>query len=208
MKNRGVILAAFAALLGGCAAQGYHLVEPGVISVGPLQVTADPGWNLAPTYDTTGARPGTQTWTKDGLLLDRLVIIPSVDDGQAIFKSSDESAALPPFRADMLPNELAELTESSIGKMFGEGNAVVSTENLRPWAFADHRGILFDIRAAVTESPDYRGTIGAMIVDQKLYMIMFLAVTPYYYDKHKAEAEALIKSAAVRVPASSVASTE
>jgi hypothetical protein len=200
MRKSTLLLAAIIVLASGCAAQGYRLVDPGVNSLGPMQVTAGPGWNLAPSYATPGARQDTQTWTKDGLLLDRLMIIPAVGDGEPIFSSRDKSAALPPFRADMLPNELEELTKSTIVKMFGEGNAAVSTENLRPWGFAEHRGVMFDIRAAVTESPDYRGTVGALIVDKKLYMIMFLAATPHYYDKHKGEAEALIQSAAIGVP--------
>jgi hypothetical protein len=57
---------------------------------------------------------------------------------------------------------------------------------------------MFDIRAAVTESPDYRGTVGAFVADKQLYMIMFIAATPHYYDKHKAEAEAVIQSAALK----------
>ncbi|MDH4049617.1 MAG: hypothetical protein OEW68_01045 [Gammaproteobacteria bacterium] len=201
MRKNGLLLAVSMIALAACATAGYRQVLPGVNSLGLLQITAGDGWNLASSYATPGAWPDSQTWTKDGLLLDRLVIIPAINDGEPIFKSRDKAAALPPFRANMLPNELEELTESTIVKLFGEGNAAVSTENLRPWAFAEHRGVLFDVRAAVTESPDYRGMVGAVIFDKKLYMIMFLAATPHYYDKHKADAEALIKSAAIRVPA-------
>ena len=117
--------------------------------------------------------------------------------GQHPSTSRDESIALPLFRADMLPNELEELLESSILKLYGEGSAAVSTEGLWPHAFGGQSGVLFDISAAVTESPDYRGVVAALISEERLYMIIFLAAEPYYYDKHIAEAEAVIGSASL-----------
>ncbi len=200
MKKSAVLLALAAALTSACAPVGYRAVLSGVNSLGALQVNADTGWNLAPVHATPNARSDSQTWTKDGLLLDRLVLIPAVSDGEPIFQSRDASDALPPFRANMLPNEIEELTESTIVKMFGEGNAVVSTEKLRPWGFAEHRGVMFDLAVTVTESPDYRGMVGAFIVEDKLYMIIFVAATPHYYDKHIANVQALIQGAAIRVP--------
>ena len=200
MRKYAVVVALTAGLIGACAPSGYQSVLPGVNSLGVLQVNADAGWNLAPAYATPRTTSESQTWTKDGLLLDRLILIPAVKDGESLFVSSDPAAALPPFRADMLPNEIEEMTESTIVKLFGEGNAAVSTEKLRPWRFAEHRGVMFDISVKVTESPDYRGMVGAFIVDEKLYMILFLAATPHYFDKHVANAEALIKGAQIRVP--------
>jgi hypothetical protein len=200
MNKSAVFLALAAALISACATMGYQSVLPGVNSLGALQVNADVGWNLAPAYTTPNARDESQTWTKDGLLLDRLILIPAVNDGEPIFESRDVAEALPPFRANMLPNEIEELTESTIVKMFGEGSAVVSTEKLRPWGFAEHRGVMFDLAVKVTESPDYRGMVGAFIAENKLYMIIFVAATPHYYDKHIANVEALIKGAAIRVP--------
>lgn len=182
------------ASLSGCVT-GFTVVEPGVHSFGSMRVTADQNWNKAPTGFTPTARSQSRTWTQDGLLLDRLIIIPRVPDGEPIIKSRDKSAALPVFRADMLPNEIEELVESSIVKLYGEGQSAVNTSNLRPQMFGEHGGFMFDITAAVTESPDYRGSVGAFIVDDELYMVMFLAADPYYHDKHAARAEAIIKSA-------------
>jgi methylglyoxal synthase len=42
--------------------------------------------------------------------------------------------------------------------------------------------------------------VGAIVVEDKLYMIIFVAATPHYYDKHIASVETLIKGAAIRVP--------
>ena len=175
----------------------FTLVTPGTVTIEDLNVQAGTGWNNAPAHQRIYARNTSAAWTKDGLLLDRLVFIPAVPDGEPLLISRERTAAMPVFRADMLPNELEELVESSIVKFFGEGQAVVSTENLRPQRFGEDRGVLFDLNAVVTESPEYRGLVGAFIANEMLYVVYFLAATPYYYDKHIAEAEAVIKSATI-----------
>ena len=101
----------------------------------------------------------------------------------------------------MLPNEIEELVESSIVKLYGEGQSAVSTSGLRPQGFGQDGGFMFDITAAVTESPDYRGLVGAFIVDDTLYLILFLAADPHYYDKHLASADAIIRSATLSTKA-------
>ena len=187
-----VVAAAVAAT--GCASMSYTLVAPGTVSVGDLQVSAAQSWNKAPA-GTTASRKDAQVWTRDGMLLDRLIMIPAVPDGQPIFNTNDKEAALPPFRADMLPNEIEELTESSITKLFGEGESSVETSNLRPQRFGDDRGVMFNMDIKVTDSPDYKGLAGAFVADGKLYLMMFIAADPYYFEKNLAEAEALIAGA-------------
>ena len=185
------------ALLSGCAT-GLTVVQPGVNALGSMRVTADDNWKKAPSSSTPLARSQTRTWTQDGLSNDRLMIIPRVPDGEPIFSSSDQSAALPVFHADMLPNEIEELVESSIVNLYGDGQAAVNTSNLRTQGFGEHGGLMFDIAVAVTESADYRGSAGAFIVDDELYMVIFLAADPVYYDKLAARADAIIKSATLR----------
>lgn len=196
MIKRFLIFLIPVTFLAACVAP-FSLVTPGVVAVENLTVQAGSGWNNAPIHQRQFARKQSVAWTKDGLLLDRLVIIPGVPDGEPLLTTREKTAAMPVFRADMLPNELEELFESTIVKFFGEGQAVVNTENLRPHRFGDDRGVLFDLSATVTESPEYKGLVGAFIVDGKLYVLYFLAATPYYYGKHIAEAEAIIKSATI-----------
>lgn len=185
-----------AAVLAGCIAP-FSLVTPGVVAVQDLKVQAGSGWNSVPPNYARFARKESVAWTKDGLLLDRFVIIPGVPDGEPLLVSREQTAAMPVFRADMLPNEIEELVESTIVKFFGEGQAVVNTENLRPYRFGNESGVMFDLTATVTESPEYKGLVGAFIANQKLYVMYFLGATPYYYDKYAAEAEAIIKSATI-----------
>ena len=190
-----------ACVLGGCASMGYTLVSPGPVLVGNLQIDTRDAWNRAPSFFSTRTRARTEVWTQDGMLLDRIVIIPGVPDGEPIFQSNDRSAALPEFRADMLPNELEALTESSIVKLMGEGNVSVSTSNLRPNRYGRHVGVLMDFDAALSDGPDYRGLAGAFVADELLYIMIYVAAIPYYYDKHLAKAELVIQNAMVVVDA-------
>ena len=183
--------------LSGCASMSYTLVSPGPVMVGDLQINAADAWNRTPSFFATRSRARTEVWTQDGVLLDRIVIIPGVPDGEPIFRSNDPAAALPEFRADMLPNELEGLTESSIVKLMGEGNVSVSTSNLRPNRYGEYNGVLMDIDAALSDGPDYRGLAGAFVADDLLFIMIYVAAIPYYYDKHIAKAEAVIQNAII-----------
>lgn len=188
-------LVALAVLASGCVATNYTLVEPGARAFAGMQVNATSGWNQAPPMSTPSMQKGAVLWTHDGPLLDQLIIIPGVADGQPLMKSSNKSAAMPLFKKDMLPNEIEELTESTFVKYFGEGNAVVTTKNLRPQRFGEYRGVMFDVDATVSENPNYRGTAGAFVANDKLYMMFFLGAVPHYFDKHSAAATSVIQSA-------------
>lgn len=195
MIYRTSMLVALAVFTSGCVATGYTLVEPGARAVEGLQVNATSGWNQAPPMHTPSMQKGAALWTHDGPLLDQLIIIPGVADGEPLMKSSSKSAALPLFKKDMLPNEIEELTESTLVKYFGEGNAAVTTRNLRPHRFGDYRGVMFDFDSTVSDNPEYRGTAGAFVANDKLYMLFFLGAVPHYYDKHAAAAVSVIQSA-------------
>ena len=125
------------------------------------------------------------------------MIIPAVPSGESLFKTSASDQALPVFQADMLPNEIEELTESSLVKLFGEGGAIVETANLRPHRYGDNNGILFDLNVAVSDGPNYKGLVGAFVVAEQLYLIFYLGAEPYYYEKHLDEALVIIKGARV-----------
>jgi hypothetical protein len=191
-SSRLLLLAAIAAL-SGCAT-GYTLVPAGPVTIQNLHVNAAPGWNLAPGSNMN-ARANTQVWTQDGLLLNRMVFVPAVSHGEALIRSPQKDAALPVFRKDMLPNEIEELAESTFVKLYGDGNAVINTSNLRPHRFGDTPGVMFDVDASVTESPDYKGLVGAFISGEQLYFMYYLAAEPHYFGKHREAAEAMIKSA-------------
>lgn len=194
MKTR-IVFYCCLVLLGGCIT--FTAVPPGETKLSGLVVTTEDTWNQAPREWTQLSRADAKIWTRNGILLDRLLIIPAVPDGDQLFRQRSDSQALPRFNAGMLPNELTEFTESSITKLFGEGGAVVETSALRPHRFGTDRGILFDIGVKVSDGPDYRGLVGSMIVEDKLYTLIYLGAEPHYYSASLDEATTMIEGARV-----------
>ncbi len=184
------------AFLGGCATS-YSLVEPGTVDYSGLKLQTSQAWNLAPKQLTPMSRKESALWTQDGQLLDRILIIPGVPDGEAIFKPASKSQALPVFRANMAAKDIEELADSSITKLFGEGEVVVDTGRLRPHMFGSNRGFLFDLEMAVNDGPDYGGVVGTFINPDKLYLVIYLGAKPYYFEKHRDEALAIIRGASL-----------
>lgn len=179
----------------GCVS--YAAVGPGELTYNGLNLQTGDSWNQTPREFTPFARAESKVLTRNGSLLDRIMIIPAVPSGEPIFRQYSKSQALPVFESNMLPNEIEELTESSIVKLFGEGGAVVETAKLRPHRYGDNRGVLFDIDVTVSDGPDYKGFVGAIVVSKKLYLIFFLGAEPYYYEKYQDEALEIIKNARV-----------
>ena len=194
MKMR-LMLIALIVLLAGCVS--YAAVGPGALDYSGMRIQTNQAWNLAPEQATPAARSESKVWTQDGILLDRIMIIPGVPSGESLFKALSPDEALPVFEADMLPNEIEELTESSIVKLFGEGGAAVETTNLRPHRYGDNNGFLFDLDVAVSDGPNYKGVAGALVVSERLYLIFYLGAEPYYYEKYLDEAIVIIKGARV-----------
>jgi len=179
----------------GCVS--YAAVGPGELTYNGINLQTADSWNQAPPEFTRFARAESKVLTQNGTLLDRIMIIPAVPSGEPLFRQISKSLALPVFDSSMLPNEIEELTESSIVKLFGEGGAVVETANLRPHRYGDNRGVLFDMEVTVSDGPDYKGFVGALVVGEKLYLVFFLGAEPYYYEKYQDEALKIIKNARV-----------
>jgi hypothetical protein len=193
MAARTLLALSGALLVSACTS--FSAVNPGAVQVGALQLDPSMTWNAAPNLNSAYTNRETQIWTQDGLLLNRIIIVPGIDDGETIFRQFDSSQALPAFEADMLAHEIEELVESSIVKSFGEGQASVQTEKLRPNRFGEKMGFMFDMLVAVSDGPNYRGLVGAFVDSDRLYLLMYFGAEPYYFDKRREEAESLIKSA-------------
>lgn len=184
-------------LVSGCVSTKYTLVPAGSATVGNLQLSPVSEWNAAPEIDTPLARKSSQSWTVDGLNLNRLMVIADVADGESIFVPSHKGMALPLFKSDMLPNELVELTESSFEKLYEEGKSDVRASNLRPYRFGDRPGVMFDLDLTLADGPGYRGLVGAFTANSRLYLVAYIAAVPYYFEKDLDSARRVIESAHV-----------
>jgi hypothetical protein len=187
------LLILIALWLAGCATTPpVTLVSPGPAKIGLLEMTAGSGWN-----EVTAVRDSQRlVWTRDGLAIDRFWVFADIADGETLFKEAKGSgAALPRFRATMLPNELVAFTESYLGKIFGEGEVIVTTSNVRPHRFGNYDGVMFDLATERAGMADRKGIAGAFVADSKLYLVLYSAVDPYYFDRNRQAAEDVIVSA-------------
>jgi hypothetical protein len=188
----GIVIAA-ATMLAGCAS-GYGLVKPGTVPVNALEVDVGAGWNRVPGSELPWAWNQTQVWTQNGLSLDRLVLIPGIEDGDSIYFPND-AIDYPLFRTDMTDAGLVELVGRTIELAQGANRTEVTTSAVRPQRFGDVQGVLFDLEAAVHDGPAYLGSAGAFVSDGCLFLVYFLAASPWYYEQQSASALATIVSA-------------
>lgn len=181
--------------LAGCVSTQFKAVAPGTVSLGDLTVEAtDASWNKAPQTMTRHLHKGSQLWTRDGLLLDYMVLIPGVSNGGTLFKSRSKSLVYPAYQAGMLPNEIVELTESSLAKLNGT-DVAVSSANLRPFRLGAQRAVMFDLTLIGTDGPSRRGRAVAFVQDEALYLMLYVGTRLHYFDKHWDSALATMNTA-------------
>jgi hypothetical protein len=56
---------------------------------------------------------------------------------------------------------------------------------------------MFDFTGKLTDGPDYKGVVGAAVAEDKLYLIVYFGADPYSFEKHRDEAEAIIRPAQI-----------
>jgi len=181
-----------ALLLGLAACTGFEAVERGTRNVGGMTVTAQaPIWNEVPAAYAPGGLP---TWTVDGVTLNSLSFISNVKDGQTLV-DAEKSRKYPVFHADMLPNELAELVQSTCAKLFGA--TITRTGELKPLEIAGQPGFELDFEFVTNDEVIRRAFIGGTVKDGKLQAVVYQAARMHYYAKDFAAARELIVTASL-----------
>jgi len=184
--------------LGACAAGGYTAVEPGVTAVGKLRVTLGAGWKKVPDAAVAEKRPHSRYLTRDGLDSERLIVIPGLDDGEAMFRDAAVSG-LPRFTPDMSAAAVADAVASSLQAALWGGTANVKASGVREQGFTGIPGFRFELDADVPGAPDQRGTAGGFVFDDRLYLVVFVAESPDSYRRHVDTAAAVIDSAVATI---------
>lgn len=178
-----------------CAATPYSILPAGEAVVGDLKIDVAEGWNTG--KPNANALFPAAVWTRDGPFLDRVVVYAGVSDNQRLMNDR-KSAALPRFRAEMTSDEWMAVIVATLATVFGDEPALVETSNVRPQSYGRHSGIVFEVAVTPVEIAYYRSTIGGFVANEKLYLIMYIAADPYYYDKHREAALRMIASARLR----------
>lgn len=189
MKNSLIVLLVL--ILSGCAS--YSLIEPGKHEVREMVVTPNLSWNKTASNLSPGKKA--EMWTADGSLLNRLIFFSGIEEGETLFKAQSKTNPYPEFRADMLPHEVMELTEASLSKQLGAGNAIVTTENLKPTIFAGVSGFSFNVLYQTGSGLSYSGNVAGAVKNSQLYMILYSATTLHYYDKYLTEVKHIFDTA-------------
>jgi len=177
-------------VLVGCG-PSYSLVSAGDHKVGKMRVAASTSWSKVSGM-LPYARKGTQIWTQDGWLLDRLILIPDVRDGEPLFKPQEKSEPFPLFRAGMLPNELAELFRASLIQIHGPSS--VTIDSMRLQDMAGLPGLHIDFRATLADAAPYSGLAGLVVKEKALFAIIYLGLEPYYAGLRRDAAAGVIRS--------------
>lgn len=182
-------------VLSGCVSTQYAAVPPGTLEAGGLTfVSSDARWNRAPGTLTADLREGSQLWTRDGVLLDQLLLLGPVAHEQTLFVSNSETLVYPTFRKQMLPGEVEQLVQASLSKRLGS-DAIVRTMGLRPTTVSGNRAVRFDYLIEHNEQPTKQGEAIAVLKDDALHLMMYHAPKLYYFDKHQPIVRALLETA-------------
>lgn len=189
--NNHVAVLLLTLLLAGCAPH-YSLVAPGQVSAQGLTLDLSKPWNKSPF----SPGPRVALWTRDGEVLNQLFVIGELGEGESLFKSPSKEVAMPTFAADMLPNELVDLTVTSLKLLYG-GELTVTASNLRPQTVSGGMGFRFNLAHYTGDGLYRQGDVLARVDGDRLYMVIFVAAKTHYYDSQLAEIERLFETARI-----------
>src|SRR5690606_3630152 len=137
--NNPVAVLLLMLLLAGCAPH-YSLVAPGAVSAQGLTAEPPKTWNKSPFSQG----PRVALSTRDGEVLNQLFVIGDLNEGESLFKSPSKEVAMPTFSADMLPNDLVDLTVTSLKLLYG-GKLTVTASNLRTPTVSSVMGVPYKL---------------------------------------------------------------
>jgi len=192
-----MLLAVFV-VAAGCASNSYRSVQGGVVAVGKMRVTLGSGWKQAPSAELPEKLSTSKVFSRSGLEYDRLILVADVANGAAIFRDAG-TAGLPVFRANMSEKEIGDFVAQSLQAVLWDGAAMLAASNARPHGFTGIPGFRFELEADVLGAADYRGMAGGFVDDDKLYVTIFLAESPGYYEKHRQAADEAIESTVLTI---------
>jgi hypothetical protein len=185
-------------LISGCSTTNHNAAVPGVMSLGKMNVTIGTDWFRVPAGDTPEKRSSSRVYSRSSLDSDRLMLIPGISDGQAVFKSDNESSSLL-FSADMSVQQIADLVAQSMQQSLWNGQSKVSVANAREHGFTGIPGFKFDLNVALPGGQNQQGIAGGFVHEDRLYVNIFVAESPAHFEQHEGAAQQVIDSAVLQV---------
>jgi hypothetical protein len=135
-------------------------------------------------------------WTIDGLGLNELRFLTGIVPGRPLLDVQGvPRAELVGYNATMLPNDVMDMTVSTLGKL---GNQQVRAAALRPAPFGAASGFRFDLAFATKDGLEMKGIALASQRRGKLDVILYIAPAEFYYDRNVQVVERIFAS--IKVP--------
>lgn len=131
-----------------------------------------------------------ETWTVDGPALQAIYFFKGVKPGKALIKA-DEEEKWPRFKSAMTAHEIMELVIDSLARM---GYADLQPVNLRPAQFGPLPGFRFKFGFLYRSGLEGQGLAVGAVMEENLYLILYVGTRQYYYHQYADEVEKLIKS--------------
>ena len=175
----------------------FSLVRPRAQTVAGGRMVVTPGipWNRMPRgrYDI----PREENWTLNGPALDGISFIAGVENNKRIVVQwRKEDRKVPDFRADMTPQEIADMIESYY--MIRGGSVEFNTTGLRPRTFMGQPGFQLDYTHLGGDELRRQGRAVGAVINQRLYLILFDAAQMHYFPAGIQEFERIVESARLR----------
>ena len=197
------------ALLGGCAGgmgggggggfgfSGFSLVrpQPRTVARGAMVVTPSLEWNRLPRgqYDIAYE----ENWTLNGPLLDGLSFIGGLPSNRPIvYQRRRDDRRVPDFRADMTPQEIADMIESFY--LIRGGSVEFNMTGLQPRQFLGQPGFQFDYNHLGGNEVERSGRAVGAVINNRFYLILFDAARLHYFPTGLPEFERIVNSARFR----------
>lgn len=184
-----LLITVCALLLAAC--QPYSLVRANSpAKLNGFSVTPGEEWSKA-SYKMG---PKAVTWTSNGEVLDQLILIGDINNGESLFKNTNKDLPMPSFSSDMLPFDVETLVKTSL-KNTASGEIDVKTENLQPADFGNVSGFRFNISFFTANGLLKTGDVLGAVKDGKLYLMIYAAADMHYYKTRLPEVEKVFASA-------------
>ena len=189
-----VVLLLLLAALGGCVSVAK--VDTGTHPVGErMTVHLEGAWNH---INAPGLGPA-QTWTMEGLTVDRLMFYSGIRDGQIVNAELPGAAGQKlknfTFKSSMQPDEIVAMFEG----MLTRDGSTFKLSRLEPATFGGLKGFRFEY--AVTRKSDNVQLSGfgyGTVSKGELFSVMYMAPRLEFYPRHAPDAEKIGKSAIIK----------
>lgn len=189
------LIVAFLAALWGCGTP-FTMVSPGPVPVAKKSFSVEPqtAWNRFPK--AANEIPQEESWTKNGMLLDTIAFVGALPDGKSLARQSKkDDRQVPTFRANMSPDDLVTMIESSyrIG-----GVAAFEVTGVEPVLFLGQPAVRFDFNYVPSDNLPRRGRCVLAVVGERLYMMKLEGAASHYFERALPEFETMVATAALR----------